>query len=44
MPKAVEERLFKQAHKTGKKGEAAKRYVYGTMNKLGLMGRKKKNR
>lgn len=42
MPKAVEERLFKQAHKLGKKGEAAKHYVYGTMTKLGMMDRGKK--
>lgn len=42
MPKAVENKLKKQARKKGLKGKRANAYVYGTMNKLGMMkGRKK---
>lgn len=42
MPKAVEEKLAKTAHKKGYKGERAKKYIFGTMNKLGMLDKKKK--
>jgi hypothetical protein len=42
MPKKVEKRLLREAHKKGYTGARAKRYVYGTMNKLGLLKRGRK--
>ena len=44
MPKELEERLERQAEKKGLKGERKNRFVYGTMNKLGLLNPKKKRR
>jgi hypothetical protein len=40
MPKKMHERLEKQAHKKGLKGERKDAYVYGTMNKA--KGKKKR--
>lgn len=37
MPKAVERKLKRQAKKLGLKGDRANAYVYGTMQKRGLM-------
>lgn len=37
MPKEVEAKLRQQAASKGMTGKAADRYVYGTMNKHGLM-------
>jgi hypothetical protein len=34
MPKALEDKLKKQARKKGMKGKKADKYVYGTMQKL----------
>lgn len=43
MPAAMEKKLKAEAKKKGLKGKAADAYVYGTMNKAGLMkGNKKK--
>jgi len=42
MPKAVERKLARQAAKKGLKGRRKKAYVYGTMNKLGLLRRSKR--
>ena len=42
MPKAMERKLKAQARKKGYKGKRANAYVYGTMNKLGLMPKRKK--
>lgn len=42
MPKKVEEKLKKEAAAKGMSGKAADRYVYGTMNKLGMMNGPKK--
>lgn len=41
MPKKMEKALAKQARKKGYKGKRAKRYIYGTMNKKGMMPKKK---
>lgn len=41
MPKAVEDKLKRQARKKGFKGKRADAYVYGTMNKLGMLHKKK---
>lgn len=37
MPAAMEKRLKAEAKKKGLKGKAADAYVYGTMNKAGVM-------
>ncbi len=37
MPKALEKKLKAQAKKKGYKGERADKYVYGTMNEMGVM-------
>ena len=37
MPKAVEKKLKAEGRKKGLKGDALDRFVFGTMNKLGLM-------
>lgn len=37
MPKKVENKLKKNAAKKGLKGKRADAYVYGAMNKMGLM-------
>jgi hypothetical protein len=42
MPKKVERKLKAQAAKKGMSGRRAARYVYGTMNKRGLLGKRKK--
>lgn len=42
MPKSIEKSLLKSAHKQGLKGKEAKKYVYGTMNKLGYMNGNKR--
>jgi hypothetical protein len=44
MPKKVEEKLKRQAEKKGYAGERKKAYVYGTMQKKGLLkeGKRKK--
>ncbi len=41
MPKKVERKLMAQARKKGFGKKRANAYTYGTMNKLGLMGKKK---
>ena len=44
MPKALEERLKRQARKKGLKGERADKYVYSTLRKTGWTpSREKKN-
>lgn len=42
MPKKVERKLARQASKKGLKGERKDAYVYGTMNKLGMLHKKEK--
>lgn len=43
MPKKTEDELRKSGKKKGLKGEALESYIYGTMNKMGLMkGSKRK--
>lgn len=37
MPKEVEAKLKAEGRKKGLKGDALDRFVFGTMNKLGLM-------
>ena len=37
MPKDLERKLKAQAKKKGYKGKRAARYVYGTMNEMGMM-------
>lgn len=37
MPKAVEDRLKREASKKGLTGRRRDAYVYGTMNKLGML-------
>lgn len=37
MPKALERKLAREARKKGFKGRRADRYIYGTMNKMGVM-------
>lgn len=44
MPKAIEDKLKKEAKKKGLKGDRADRYVYGTMNKMGYMHGNKKTK
>ena len=45
MPKEMERSLAAQARKDGLKGKTAKRYVYGTMERLGeLKPRRRKKR
>jgi hypothetical protein len=39
MPKEVEMKLKKEAKKNGLTGDRANAYVYGTMQKLGLLGK-----
>lgn len=41
MPKALEEKLKRQARKKGLKGKRAAAYVYGTMRKTGWRPKKK---
>jgi hypothetical protein len=41
MPKEMERKLKKEAHKKGLKGERADAYVYGTMRKQGWKPKKK---
>ena len=41
MPKKVESKLKREASKKGLTGQRKDAYVYGTMNKLGLMPKKK---
>jgi hypothetical protein len=41
VPKELEQRLKRQAHKKGYTGEREDRYVYGTMYKLGWRPSKK---
>jgi len=42
MPKELEARLKRAGKKKGFTGERLKAYIYGTMNKLGLMPKHKK--
>lgn len=42
MPKKVERRLAKEAKRKGLTGDRAKAYVYGTMNKAGLLHNSRK--
>lgn len=45
MPKALEEKLRKMAHKKGYKGDRADKYVYGSLNEMGYMhGNKRTNK
>jgi hypothetical protein len=37
MPKAMEKALKARANKMGLKGKRANAYIYGTMNKMGMM-------
>ena len=39
MPEVVHRKLAAQARKKGYRGKRADRYVYGTMNKLGMLNR-----
>jgi hypothetical protein len=39
MPKDVEQKLKREAKKRGLAGDRANAYVYGTMQKLGLLGK-----
>ena len=41
MPKKLEVKLKKEAKKKGLSKERASAYIYGTMQKLGLMSKKK---
>lgn len=41
MPKEVEQKLKRSGKKKGFTGKRLKAYIYGTMNKLGLMKDKK---
>lgn len=46
-PKALEEKLKREARKKGFKGERADRYVYGTLRKAGWapsLGKKKRGK
>lgn len=40
MPKEVERKLKAEAKKKGLTGERADRYVYGTMNSMGMLKKK----
>jgi hypothetical protein len=42
MPKAAEMALEKEAEKKGLTGDRKNAYIYGTLNKMGLMPKKKK--
>ncbi len=42
MPKALEQKLMKEAKKKGLSKKRTGAYVYGTMNKMGLMKGSKK--
>jgi hypothetical protein len=42
MPKALHDRLARQARKKGLKGKRKNAYIYGTMNKIEKKKRKKK--
>lgn len=42
MPKKVENKLKRKAASKGLRGKRKAAYVYGTMNKLGLLARKPK--
>lgn len=44
MPKAVEDKLKKQARKAGLKGKRAAAYVYGTMNKIEAARKRKRKK
>ena len=41
MPKELEEKLKRSGRKKGFVGERLNKYIYGVMNKLGLMKKKK---
>ena len=42
MPKAVERKLMREGRAKGLRGKRLQAYVYGTMNKLGLLSTSKK--
>lgn len=42
MPKKMEQAMMREARKKGMKGKKLGAYVYGTMNKMGMMGKQKK--
>ena len=42
MPKAMEEKLRRQGRKRGYKGKRLDAYVYGTMNKIEMLHKRKK--
>jgi hypothetical protein len=44
MPKELEAKLKRSGRKKGYMGERLKSYIYGTMNKLGLMKKKSKTK
>jgi len=44
MPKEVEDKLKREAKKKGLSKEETGAYVYGTMQKKGLLGKKKKRK
>jgi len=44
MPKKMEEKLKREAHKKGLRGEALRAYVYGTMRKSGWKPNREKKR
>lgn len=44
MPKELHRKLKAQAKKKGYKGERAKKYVYGTMNRIEAKKKKKKGK
>jgi hypothetical protein len=44
MPKALHEKLKRQARRKGLSGEAFDRYVYGTMNEVESRKKKKKRK
>lgn len=43
MPKKIEKKLKAGAKKKGFKGKRANAYVYGTMNKMGMMPKKERS-
>lgn len=44
MPKWLEDKLKRQAKSKGLTGKRLKAYVYGTMNKQGMLSHKKKKK
>ncbi len=44
MPEIVEERLAREADEKGLTGEHKQAYIYGTMQKMGLLHKKSKPR